>query len=351
MEAAVARGGREEAAEGPREHIVSTNGASAWIRVLHERLRAVLEANGRDAAVEALLAELAASGEDLQREYASAREETTKRLQDVRDHETLVNLQQGRLVEDWTRLRTENEEMAEANTALEARVKELETSERASVAQTKGLQTQMRLADGLMHDRAVRITALELKLSSAAATNPAATPEAKAAVDGQRVLIDDLGEDLLDDLMHADAGESDESDAILSLKEEAATLRKRLSEEEGRVTALQETAARHEDQLVGVVDSPRDDDPAALRRRLEKMRAVVASKDSEIEELHQMLAELRPKLEAEIKEQVARIMETANKKAEGVVEKARAEAKVFWQQSQGGFDAQQALLESCASTP
>lgn len=246
MEAAVARGGREEAAEGPREHIVSTNGASAWIRVLHERLRAVLEANGRDAAVEALLAELAASGEDLQREYASAREETTKRLQDVRDHETLVNLQQGRLVEDWTRLRTENEEMAEANTALEARVKELETSERASVAQTKGLQTQMRLADGLMHDRAVRITALELKLSSAAATNPAATPEAKAAVDGQRVLIDDLGEDLLDDLMHADAGESDESDAILSLKEEAATLRKRLSEEEGRVTALQETAARHE---------------------------------------------------------------------------------------------------------
>jgi pyruvate/2-oxoglutarate dehydrogenase complex dihydrolipoamide acyltransferase (E2) component len=243
MEATAAAKGGEE--EGPREHIVSTNGASACVRVLHERLRAVLEANGRDVAVEALLGELEASGEDLQREYASAREETSKRLQDVRDHEKLASLQQVRLVEDWNRLRTENAQFLESNTALEARVKELETSERASSAQTKGLQVQMRLADGLLHDRARRIDELELKLAASAAENPAATrAEVKAAEDGKRELIDELGEDLMDDQMYENAGQSD--DVILSLTEEAATLRKRLSEEEGRVRSLQETAARHE---------------------------------------------------------------------------------------------------------
>ena len=205
MEATAGANGGEE--EGPREHIVSTNGASACVRVLHERLRAVLAASGRDVAVEALLGELEASGEDLQREYASAREETSKRLQDVRDHEKLANLQQVRLVEDWNRLRKENAEFLEANTALEARVKELETSERASTAQTKGLQVQMRLADGLLYDRARRIDDLELKLAASAAENPDATrAEVKAVEDGQRELIDDLGEDLINDQMHDDAG-------------------------------------------------------------------------------------------------------------------------------------------------
>jgi hypothetical protein len=46
--------------------------------------------------------------------------------------------------------------------------------------------------------------------------------------------------------------------------------------------------------------------------------------------------------------QVAEILASADRRASAVVDAARAEARRFWEQSKGAFDAQEAQLERCA---
>jgi len=292
----------EAAGDKHREHVISVGDSAALIGTLHERVRTVLQAGGEGTPAEELLCEIELAGRDLQRQYALAREETAKRVQDAREHASLANLQHGRLVEDWNRLREENAAMSETNSSLEAQVNKLGTSERASARQAKSLQMQLRHADGILNDRAERINALEREVAAGADGISGASTGA-AATDSGMELIDELGDALLNAEMGSDGSRQDSELAALQL--EVAALRRRLSEEEGRSKALQETVARHEqEQRVGVVESPRGDDPAGLRRKLDALRQTLAHKDAEVDELHGMLAEMRPALESEIRDQV-----------------------------------------------
>ena len=181
----------------------------------------------------------------------------------------------------------------------QAQVNKLGTSERASARQAKSLQMQLRHADGILNDRAERINALEREVAAGADGISGASTGA-AATDSGMELIDELGDALLNAEMGSDGSRQDSE-----LQLEVAALRRRLSEEEGRSKALQETVARHEqEQRVGVVESPRGDDPAGLRRKLDALRQTLAHKDAEVDELHGMLAEIRPALESEIRDQV-----------------------------------------------